>query len=483
MLKRSLLVSVAVILTAVLIFVGCSQTTDPESSGGGGGGVIGGGTIISLKNKVTAQELANALADNVEVILVGDYSETITLIDTKDETVTATTLHIPEGRTLTIGKNVIFILDDDHLSIDGTLKVDKGGTVMLQNDGSTGPDASGNLIGEIIIEDGGTWIDASGSGTVWGQTPQEGTGRMVYKAGSVAYWGGTNNAYQNGLDDNAAKAQKRIGPEDDEDAKYQLIDGEIILKKNYFEFNGNAYLPKGHGISEDAVVKINEGKTVTLTGYTDPDGFVIIAGPGTGDNPGGKLIGLGKLVAGNTEFIGGDGGWRPHYTDNTKSITIWATGKTTSWIVGVDAVLTGGAGAAITQKAGLGNSLLIGDTSKDTVINLGGTATVAAAQLILDGDADGEDADSFPDNPGKVLFSTTNSAVQIGATFPVTAAFSGAAKIGDKTFDKVGTPAIHTPLDNTAGKFLGIKVSTTNNGIAGGLEGVTIDSTQNVAAQ
>ncbi|MFP3090513.1 hypothetical protein LQZ21_09325 [Treponema sp. TIM-1] len=481
MLKRSLLVSLAVVVTAVLILVGCSQTTDPESSGGGGG-QIGGGTVINLKNKVTAQELANALADNAEVILIGDYSEAITLVDTKDETVTATTLHIPEGRTLTIGKNVIFILDDDHLSIDGTLKVDKGGTVMLQNDGSSNPDATGNLIGEIIIEDGGIWIDASGSGTVWGETAQEGTGRIVYKAGSVAYWGGTNTAYTNGLAHDDAKARKRIGPEDDSDAKYQLLNGEIILKKNYFEFNGDAYLPKGHGVSEDAVVQINAGKTVTLTGYTDADGFVIISGPGIDDDPGGKLIGQGKLVAGNTEFVGGDGGLRAHYTDNTKSITIWAKSKTTSWLVGGDAVLTGGAGATITQKAGLGNSFAIGDTGKDTVINLGGTTTLAAAQLILEGDADGEDADLFADNPGRVVFKTTLSAVQIGAAFTANGAFTGAAKIGDKTFDKIGTPTIYTNITTAAGKFLGLK-ATVDGGIAGGIDGITIDSTQNVAAQ
>ncbi|MDR2630536.1 MAG: hypothetical protein LBC60_06415, partial [Spirochaetaceae bacterium] len=121
--KRSLLFgSMAAIITVLLIFVGCSQSDDPVSAAGPDI-AVGDGSIINLKNRISADELANELAHNAVVTLIGDYKELVPVWDTKDSTVVPTTLHIPTDRTLVVGENVILVFDDDHLSVDGTLKV------------------------------------------------------------------------------------------------------------------------------------------------------------------------------------------------------------------------------------------------------------------------------------------------------------------------------------------------------------------------
>jgi hypothetical protein len=199
----------------------------------------------------------------------------------------------------------------------------------------------------------------------------------------------------------------------------------------------------------------------------------------------GKLIGGGKLVAGKTEIVGGTGGWQAVIAAvpaATQTLTISAASGTASGIeASVAAVqLTGGAGATITQKKGLDNTLTIGAVTA-TTINLQGTTEVAGAQLILEGDTDGDDSDALPDNPGKIAFTVASSAVQIGATFTGNAVFSGAGKIGDKVFTKIGTPAIHTTGTGAAGIYLGLQ-SVATSGITASLEDVIIDSTQAVAA-
>jgi hypothetical protein len=491
MFKRSLFVGIAVV-TAMLVLAGCSQATDSETTSGGG---VGGGTFINLKNRVTGDELATALADNAVVTLVGDYQEMVTLVHNKDGTVSKTTLDIPESRTLVVGENVTLILDDDHLFIAKTaaLKVAKGGALILVNMTTPTPaiESSGNVLGELIVEEGGLFVDMNSTGAVWGDLtkPEEGTGKLIYKAGSLVYGAGGDAAYYGTPGSDApedfdlttatAKAQKRFGPEDDPDATVQLLNGDFIQTRTKYELNGDAVLAKAYGIT-DTTLQINEGKTATLkagVAFT-----FMIRSTGTTS---GKLIGGGKLVAGKTEIVGGTGGWQAVVAAApaaTETLTISAASGTASGIEASDTAvqLTGGAGATITQKKGLDNTLTIGAVTA-TTINLQGTTEAAGAQLILEGDTDGDDADALPDNPGKIYFAIANSAVQIGATFTSNTAFSGAGKIGDKAFTKISTPTIHTTNAAGAGIFLGLQ-SIITSGITAGLDDVIIDSTQAVAA-
>ncbi|MDR0588956.1 MAG: hypothetical protein LBG25_00250 [Spirochaetaceae bacterium] len=486
--KRSLFLgSMAVVITVLLIFAGCSQSNDPAAAPSGG--PIGGETTVNIKSRVTADELANVLADNAVVTLVGDYDETIVVFDTKDGTIQPTTLHIPTDRTLVIGDNVTLIFDDDHLSIarTGTLRVAEGGALVLVNNSSASLISTGDLQGSLIVDAGGLFIDMS-DGTLWGATGEQGTGTITYRAGAVVYGAGGEDAYYSDpandavtdfdLTTNEAKDQKRFGPKDDPDATIQLLTGDFIQKKTKYEMNGDAVLAKDYGITPGLTLQINEGKTAVIKEGVSFS--LLVRSTGTTS---GKLIGGGKLVAGNTEITGGAGGWQAVTATapgNTVKLTISAAGSAASGIEASDGVVifTGSAGATITQKQGLGNTLTIGAVVA-TTINLTGTAETAGAQIILEGDADGEDADQFADNPGKIVFNVTDSLVQIG-TPTLSTAFGTAAKIGEKTFGKTGSPSIYTITDsNNPGTFLALKSAATS-GIDGGLEGVTIDSTQEV---
>ncbi|MDR2631145.1 MAG: hypothetical protein LBC60_09500 [Spirochaetaceae bacterium] len=513
--KKSLLFLLIAVVSAGFIMVGCSQSDDPVTAVSGG--PIGGETTVTIKSRVTANELADLLADNAVVTLVGDYKETIVIYDTKDGTIQPTTLHVTTDRTLVVGKNVTLIFDDDHLSVEpgGKVRVAKDGALVMVNSTTATPNpfvSTGDLRGEIVVEEGGLFIDMNSTGTLWGATPQQGTGKITYQAGAIIYGAGGGAAYYTtpatdpvtaiDLTTAAAKAQKRFGPKDDPDATIQLLSGDFIQRKTTYELDGDAVLAKNYGVTSDLTLQINEGKTATLKA---PFALVVDIGETTS----GKLTGAGKLVAGSTEFSGGTGGWQAVLSAANAAVQSVAIipdpavdAAALVIVSDADVVLTGGAGGSITQKIGPTSALTVGDATTEAVINLGGTVTydesnrpipVAGAQLILKGDPNWTASSTIA---GSVILANTDSVILGGASAGVafgTNAFTTAAKIGGRNIAKISaTPPtasstqIHTDTQGVgptpaAGNFVAIAVGTANDGIASGsTEDLIIDSTQRV---
>jgi hypothetical protein len=348
-------------------------------------------------------------------------------------------------------------------------------------------------------------------GTLWGSlADDEGTGKLIYQAGSASYSGGRADAYYNapftsfGAYDLTTLAGKRaynIGPEDS-DATIELLNGEVIVMRAKWELNGDVlvggrypitpgitrYFGNGNGL---VTLQINAGKTATLK---DNVSFAMTAGA--------PLIGPGKLVAGKTEIIGGAGGWRVVSTVaaatemfhifaiNDRTSRLQADGTATGTVV-----FTGRAGATITQKVGRNSLLTLGDGAAGAVINLGGTvvdaAPVAGAQLILEGDPDWTAAQNIA---GRIVFTTVGSQIlgsasSAGVAFNAAAPFTTASKIGGMAITKItsgatSTTGIHTDAEGTggtpaSGNFLGITVTTATDGISSGsVDSVIIDSTK-----
>ncbi|MFP3090937.1 hypothetical protein LQZ21_11495 [Treponema sp. TIM-1] len=525
--KRSLFFgSMAAIITVLLMLAGCSQSDDPVSAAGSGTSGGGAGTI-TLKGSLTAYELANQLKAYGEVTLVGDYKEVVAIHDYQDGQVVPTVLHIPDNATLTIGKNVTLVFDNDRLSIaeKGTLKVADGGILILYNNDlnvtgypSFAEVTTGNIIGELIVEDGGTFFDMNPNGSTWGSgAPDEGTGKIILKAGSKLYSGGRVGAYYNvpftgttgstgttgygsyDLTTDFAKRANRLGI--NSDATVELLNGEVIVTKDKLELNGDALVwgqypyPSGSGTRNFAngggtlTLQINEGKTATLQ-----DGVIFWMGAGA------PILGEGKLVVGKTEIVGGEGGW---WTVPSASTAGWANTIITAvndrvssieWQnTGDPAAFTGRAGATITQKIGIGSRLLLGDSSYPAVINLGGTVEdntpIAGAQLILEGDPAWTASATIA---GSVILANANSQILSGASAGVSLpnGFTTASKIGGKNIAKVSgssptpsTTLIHTDTQGVgatpaSGNFLGITVVTADDGISSGsIESLIIDST------
>jgi hypothetical protein len=517
----------AAIITVLLVLAGCSQSDDPVSAAGSGTSGGGAGTI-TLKGSLTAYELANQLKAYGEVTLVGDYKEVVAIHDYQDGEVVPTVLHIPDNATLTIGKNVTLVFDNDRLSIaeKGTLKVADGGTLIMYNNDEHEPGypdpaevTTGNIIGELIVEDGGTFFDMNPNGSTWGSGAiDEGTGKIILKAGSKLYSGGRVLAYYDtpftgttgstgttgygsyDLTTDFAKRANRLGTTSD--ATVELLNGEVIVTKDKLELNGDALVwgqypyPGGNGTRNFAngggtlTLQINEGKTATLQ-----DGVIFWMGAGA------PILGAGKLVVGKTEIVGGKGGWWTLPSDFTigwANMIITAVDDRTSSIAwqntGDPAAFTGKAGATITQKIGIGSRLFVG-SSNAAVINLGGTVEdntpIAGAQLILEGDPDWTASATIA---GSVILAHADSQIRSGASagiaFPN--GFTTASKIGGKNIAKISgnapapsTTLIHTDTQGVgptpaSGNFLGITVGNTGAGdgiSSGSVESLIIDST------
>jgi hypothetical protein len=200
------------------------------------------------------------------------------------------------------------------------------------------------------------------------------------------------------------------------------------------------------------------------------------------------LKGEGKVVTGTpdangkypTEIVGGPNGWQSKgtATDGAINFTGAATGFTiTAAGTGTKSILTAlGPGATITQNAVGSNDL---NVATDTVIDLAGTATAKAGQIILIGNS------TTPANAGKITFVTTSSSVQIGATAIVNSAITlSPIKIGNVA---IGTSSASIYTDNTTGpdygpgKFIGVKGTSANQTLLGGADNISIDSTQTVS--
>jgi hypothetical protein len=524
--KKSLFFgSIAVVITVLLMFVGCSQADDPVTTASTG--VSGGAGTITLKGSLTAYELANELKAYGEVTLIGDYREVVAIHDYQDGQIVPTVLHIPDNSTLVVGKNVTLVFDNDRLSIaeKGTLKVADGGVLILYNNdqGNTNyPNpteiTSGNIIGELIIEEGGTFFDMNPAGSTWGSgAPDEGTGKIIVKAGSRLYSGGrAPNYYPTGFTgatgstgstgygsyvlNEVNHSQYRVGT--NSNAIVQLLNGEAILTKDKLELNGDASVwgrydsvpgnPRDFGNGGGTLTfQINEGSTATLQDNTL---FWFTAGA--------PILGEGKLVAGKTEIVGGTGGgWTvggPLGSGNDTVLIGAADDRTSSIAVYTstpNAVLIGSAGASITQKIGTDSELSLGDATTPLTVNLGGTVSsetipnpIAGAQFILEGDPNWTATNNIA---GSVLFGNAGSVIiggqSAGVAFASASPLTTASKIGGKTVGKLpgisSTLAIYTDTVGVggtpaSGNFLGIRVTTANDGISSGsIENLIIDST------
>jgi hypothetical protein len=144
-------------------------------------------------------------------------------------------------------------------------------------------------------------------------------------------------------------------------------------------------------------VELAAGTTVTIApGKT----FTLKAGA--------KIIGDGKLIAGNTEIMGG---WEVQSTatppeDDFVTIKYESSGTTTITASATSASLVAmGPGATITQRGGATNDLKL---ANDTIINLStdGILTLTAAPYNTAGDAVTAKA--------KVSFGNTGSSIKIG---------------------------------------------------------------------
>ena len=147
--------------------------------------------------------------------------------------------------------------------------------------------------------------------------------------------------------------------------------------------NGTVIVPTSGSLTIDTgkTLNIAQGGIVALMGT----GSVVLT-PAQATTGGAKITGAGKLTAQDTEISGGEGGWTANSSGTSgKPITTIASTATPgqATITGTDdtdkAVLTGGAGATITQKAGTTDNKL---TLTTVTIDLS-----AAGNLTLKGDA------------------------------------------------------------------------------------------------
>jgi hypothetical protein len=208
----------------------------------------------------------------------------------------------------------------------------------------------------------------------------------------------------------------------------------------------------------NAELVINEHGVVNLH---DQGSLVLAALP----MPGAKIIGLGKVVAGKTEIIGGTGGWQVHGRGHSTTIMAGAAnGAPNATSISGGQFDAKGAGATIVQLAGSGNSLTI---DAGTTIALNGTETSATGSIILTG---------AKSNPGAIIFAEKNTSVISTGNKAHANAFEDAIKIGGKTFAQgsVGRAVIYTTNDDAHGPFAKLTGSGPGAKLKGGDAGNTI---------
>jgi hypothetical protein len=157
------------------------------------------------------------------------------------------------------------------------------------------------------------------------------------------------------------------------------------------------------------------------------DGLVLT---GDGSN-GAKLTGTGKVVAAQTEIVGGTGGWTAVGASST--VTIAATDANASSITAAtNGVLTAGATATITQLAGANNNLTI---AAGTTIALGNNEEAKLGEIVLTGASSNPGMLTLTDNTSTI---TTGIEATSGYSTAVAVSNNGASTASEATFTAVG---------------------------------------------
>jgi hypothetical protein len=406
-------------------------------------------TVTASEGATLAGAITTAFASYTKVTLNAESATALTL---------STPLAVPTGKILEIGSNLTLTSHNTAGSIEiaGNVVV-KGGFKIA--DGATS--AVGKFTGTVTIESGAQVYDLkSGGGSLWATNN---TGTFVYKVGSKGYIGGTD------------ASNIRFGTTSDTSAKYQLTGDSttFTLAQNKFTLAGTA---------EGDPWGVSEGMTFELLGPASV--FTVKSITGTGDNgpgltligattDGGKLLGAGKVVIGNTEISGGSatGYWQ---AVGTGSVTInkGAANVTSIWS---NIKLKGSATATITQKAGDGNVLNIGSTDNNTAANAVILDLTEGASLILD---------AATSNAGKIAISFATSYILLSnATEGTAVASAKPTSIGGKGIVLTGNLA---EADFVLKDSKLVKIGSTNTGtIAAGTtdaDDVNINKTVGVAS-
>ncbi|MDR2211018.1 MAG: hypothetical protein LBO65_06060 [Spirochaetaceae bacterium] len=275
-----------------------------------------------------------------------------------------------------------------------------------------------------------------------------------------------------------------VGKSDDANAIYQMTttDAEVEISAGLLKLvKGTATLKENNPIQARDTLEIN-GTLVLDNAKT----LSLLAGASASEG-GARITGTGRVVTGTpdtdtgkypTEIVGGPSGWQAkgaeyiNLTGSANGITITAPGTTTT-------LSAQGPGAIIIQNpkaSGTGTTLTI---ATNTTIELGGSNSAKAGQIILAGDGT---------DPGKITFATTTSVIQLGSTPSLTNACVNPVSIGGVDFTP-GSLSIFTDNSTTIpygpGKFIGAKPeSGTDVTLAAGSDPDTgtilIDSTQTV---
>jgi hypothetical protein len=286
-------------------------------------------------------------------------------------------------------------------------------------------------------------------------------GKIVVKEGGIA----------------SINATPYVGPASSSAYYKMAADSEIELKDHYMGLTkGTVHLAISTAIQATDIAEAARGAVFVI------DNGVILS-LRNNSTTAATLKGEGKVVTGTavggkypTEIVGGPNGWQSKgtATDGAINFTGATTGGFTITAAGTPtkSVLTAlGPGATITQNV-VGNLTI----AADTVIELGGTTTAKAGQVILIGDGT---------DPGKITFATTTSSVQIGATTALSNPYAAAAKIGNVAIG-TSSASIYTDIATTPfgpGKFIGVKGTSTSQTLVGGVANTTIsiDRTQTVS--
>jgi hypothetical protein len=243
----------------------------------------------------------------------------------------------------------------------------------------------------------------SGGGSLW---TNGSTGSFVYKAGSKAYIGGS------------AAANVRIGETSDAinaTGKFIALDSgaEFTFEKNKYTLSGAATVQQWT-VSDGDTFEIEANGVLTVATGGGAKNFMLIGPDSNASTAGGKLIGAGKLVVGETEVVGGTGGWQ---VTGGASVIFSATTAEASFILSSTGTLAGGTGASITQKAGtVGNALTLMSVTLDLS---------TAGSLVL----------TSGSNPAKVTLAETTGIIKTGTS-------TGGSSLSSSGFDLVGTKAI-----------------------------------------
>jgi hypothetical protein len=207
---------------------------------------------------------------------------------------------------------------------------------------------------------------------------------------------------------------------------------------------------------------IAAGKTLSNSGTVSliDAGSLVLTSGATGSDDGAKMTGSGTVSAGETEIVGGAGGWEAKHAGSsggTVIIKAGATGDSTTPTAtitgGADVSLTAGAGATITQNAGTNNNLTI---AVNTTIALGGSGGTELGKIVLKNDTSAE----AETNNGKLTLTDGTSEITTGniagfATAVVLLdAWNGDSTAQDTAFTKLA-------IDNLKGDGTNAKAKTT----------------------